>query len=176
MTEPEVSLYIAMKYIRSGEAIRDVTVSVDGAHIRTKNTVHFDIADFMSRNGYEKVYDGDNRWQGEYRNGNYPHSIIVVSKSGIGDVTIALNSGKTLYVESKKIRHGSGGEYPAMREAIGQVMTGCPDNSGVIPVVAVPYSEKSAELSRKWSDNRRIRSAGICFMLVHDNGNIEFVG
>ena len=54
-------------------------------------------------------------------------------------------------------------------------MTGCPDCSDVIPVVAVPYSAKSEELSRKWSCNKRIRNAGIRFMLVRDDGSIDFI-
>ena len=47
MTEPEVSLLIAMNYLQSGEACENITVSIDGAHIKTKDTVHFDIASFM---------------------------------------------------------------------------------------------------------------------------------
>ena len=80
-----------------------------------------------------------------------------------------------IFIESKKFRSGSGGEYPAMREAIGQLMTGCPDRPDVIPVVAVPYSTKSAELAQKWSFNKRIRMAGIRFMLVQEDGSIVFI-
>ena len=86
-----------------------------------------------------------------------------------------IRDGKTLYIESKKFKHGSGGEYPAMREAIGQLMTGCPDEKNVIPVVAVPYSAKSKELAQKWSSNERIRNANIHFMLVGDSEIIEYI-
>ena len=141
MTEPEVSLRVAMHYIKSGETSENVTVSIDGAHIKTKDTVNVD---------------------------------IVSSKSGVGDVAIALNNGKTLYVESKKFKSGSGGEYPAMREAIGQLMTGCPDDK--TPVVAVPYNKKSVSLAKQWLKNNRMSNAGIGFALVHDNGCVEFVG
>ena len=89
-------------------------------------------------------------------------------------MSIVLNDGKTLCVESKKFKSGSGGEDPAMREAIGQLMTGCPDDK--IPVVAVPYNEKSSALAKQWSKNSRMNNAGICFALVRDNGHIEFVG
>ena len=61
-----------------------------------------------------------------------------------------------------------------MREAIGQLMTGCPDDPNVTPIVAVPLSSKSAELAQIWSSNERIRKAGIHFMLVSDSGTIEF--
>lgn len=173
MTEPEVSLRIAMHYIQSGETSENVSVSIDGAHIKTKDTIHFEIVEFMRKSGYVKC-DGHNiKWQGEYQNINYSPRIIVSSKPGVGDVVVRLNHGKTLYIESKKFKSGSGGEYPAMREAVGQLMTGCPDDN--IPVVAVPYNDKSAELAERWSNNSRICNAGIRFMLVHDDGTIDFI-
>ena len=175
MNEPEVSLFIAMNYIQNGATNKNVTVSIDGAHIKTKDAVHFDIVPFMRNRGYSKIDAKTNRWQGEYQNPNYSQRIIVCSKSGIGDVTITLNHGETLYIESKKFKSGSGGEYPAMREAIGQLMTGCPDDINVTPVVAVPYNDKSFALAKKWSNNKRIVNAGIRFMLVRNNGVIEFI-
>ena len=173
MTEPEVSLIVAMHYIQSGETSENVAVSIDGAHIKTKDTVHFDIVAFLRKNGYVKRGNTD-KWQDEYKNEKYVPCIIVSSKPGVGDVAIALNNGKTLYVESKKFKSGSGGEYPAMREAIGQLMTGCPDDK--TPVVAVPYNKKSVSLAKQWLKNNRMRNAGICFALVHDNGHVEFAG
>ena len=175
MTEPEVSLFIAMNYIKRCETNKNITVSIDGAHIKTKDTVHFDIVAFMRNHGYFKIDAETNRWQGEYQNPNYSQRIIVCSKSGIGDVKITLKDGKTLYIESKKFKNGSGGEYPAMREAIGQLMTGCPDDTNVIPIVAVPYNEKSLTLANTWFKNKRMHNAGIRFLLVRTNGDLEVV-
>ena len=175
MREPEVSLRIAIKYIQEGKTYSDVTVSIDGAHIKTKDTIHFDIASFMLENGYVKCDGDSDRWQGTYQAYSYIPHIVVSSKPGIGDVSISLNDGSTLFIESKKFKSGSGGEYPAMREAIGQLMTGCPDRPNIIPVVAVPYSSKSAELAQKWASSERMRMAGIRFMLVHENGKIDFI-
>jgi len=174
MQEPEVSLWIAMKYIQEGKTSADVAVSIDGAHIKTKDVIHFDLVSFLGENGYVKC-DGDPRWQGAYQASSHGPKIVVSSKPGVGDVTIYLKEGKMLYIESKKFKSGSSGEYPAMREAIGQLMTGCPDDGNVIPVVAVPHSAKSEELARGWSCSRRIRNAGIRFLLVSDGGDIEFV-
>ena len=173
MTEPEVSLRVAMHFIQSGETLANVSVSIDGAHIKTKDTTHFEIVAFLRKNGYIKCDGCNDKWQGEYQNISYSSRIIVSSKPGIGDVVVRLNHGETLYIESKKFKSGSGGEYPAMREAIGQLMTGCPDDN--IPVVAVPYNDKSAELAERWSCNSRICNAGIRFMLVHDDGAIDFI-
>lgn len=50
MQEPEVSLRIAMAYIRNCKTCSDIAVSIDGAHIKTKNTIHFDITRFMYEN------------------------------------------------------------------------------------------------------------------------------
>ena len=54
-------------------------------------------------------------------------------------------------------------------------MTGCPDFEEVIPVVAIPYTEKSLELCKKWSQQERIRQANIRFMLVCCTGEITLV-
>ena len=89
MTEPEVSLKIAMHFIQSGETLENVSVSIDGSHIKINDTIHFDIVEFLRRNGYVKcVRDG--RWQGEYKNERYISSIIVSSRPGVGDVNISL--------------------------------------------------------------------------------------
>ena len=175
MQEPEVSLRIAMNYIRGSKTCANINVSIDGAHVKTKETVHFDIEGFLNNNGFAKCDGTNNRWQGEYACPNSPYRIVVSSTPGIGDVTIVLSDGTKLFIESKKFKSGSGGEYPAMREAIGQLMTGCPDHSDIIPVVAVPYSTKSAELAQKWTSSKRMRMAGIRFMLVRDDGSINFI-
>lgn len=175
MQEPEVSLRIAINYIQSRKTCADINVSIDGAHVKTNGTVHFDIAGFLRKNGYVKCDGADDRWQGAYKCPDSSYRIVVSSTPGVGDVTIALSDGKTLFIESKKFKRGNGGEYPAMREAIGQLMTGCPDCPDVVPVVAVPYTAKSADLAQNWSDNKRMRMAGIRFMLVQEDGNITFI-
>ena len=49
MTEPEVSLYIALFHIRKGLTKTNIKVSIDGAHVKTKNQIHFDIQRFMAK-------------------------------------------------------------------------------------------------------------------------------
>ena len=175
MQEPEVSLYITIKCIQEGWTNQDIIVSIDGAHIKTMDKVHFDLVGFMHQNGYEKNDGVQNRWQGVYQKQGISQKIIVSSQPGVGDVVVALHNGGTLYIESKKFKNGSGGEYPAMREAIGQLLTGCPDCPNVIPVVAVPYTAKSEKLAQKWSHSKRIQSAGIRFVLVRDGGDLDWV-
>ena len=62
-----------------------------------------------------------------------------------------------------------------MREAIGQIMTSKLMNN-TLPMVAVPYSEKTYSLADEWSKLDQIKQIGIRFMLVKTDGNAEFVG
>lgn len=82
-----------------------------------------------------------------------------------------------MYVESKKGKEGnrSNTEYPLMREAIGQLMTGCTLGEHVVPAVAVPYTAKSFELASKWSKLKQIQLVGIKFILVREDGDILYI-
>ena len=176
MKEAEVSLKIALYYIKNGYTEKDVQVSLDGAHIKTGNKIVFDITYFMNKNACKKKED-DGKWQGTYEVEGYKPRIIVSSTPGVGDVNIHMIDGKQLFVESKKgqEKNRSNSEYPLMREAIGQLMTGCPMTDNMVPVVAVPYTEKSYELARRWSELKQIQAVGIKFILVHENGEIDFI-
>lgn len=112
-----------------------------------------------------------------YKVEGYIPQIHVISKSGIGDVNIHTTDGKHLYIESKKGEEGnkSNSEYPLMREAIGQLMTGQQFTDDLIPIVAVPYTKRSYELACKWSQYKQIRSIGIRFILVFKDGNLNFI-
>ena len=173
MQEAEVSLRIALYYIKNGLTTENVKVSLDGAHIKTGNQVHFDIYKFLNDNECQKMDADTERWQGLYKVEDYDAKLEISSVPGIGDVNIKLHSGKILYIESKKGKADKKGqEYPLMREAIGQLMTGREITDDLIPVVAVPLSEKSYELAQKWSRLEQIKHVGIKFFLVKENGEI----
>uniref|UniRef100_N2BDL3 Uncharacterized protein n=1 Tax=Eubacterium plexicaudatum ASF492 TaxID=1235802 RepID=N2BDL3_9FIRM len=176
MTEPEVSLYLAIYHIKNHLTDQDIKVSIDGAHIKTGNIVHFDIEKFFREHHFVKK-DGDfDRWQGRYCIEGQSADIILESVPGYGDVQIILQDGKTLLVESKKSKEGKGSqEYPLMREAIGQLMTSCLINENTIPAVAIPYTKKSLELAERWSQLEQIRKVGIRFILVQENGDIVMI-
>ncbi|MGB4661446.1 MAG: hypothetical protein WBI07_19900 [Mobilitalea sp.] len=177
MQEPEVSLLIAIYYIENHLTNQDIYVSIDGAHIKTIDTVHFDIAGFMLEHNCRKSVGLMDKWQGFYTLQGYEARIIVHSQSGVGDVNIKLESGKEMYIESKKSRddNKNGAEYPLMREAIGQLMTGGELKENIIPAVAVPFSKKSLQLAKKWSEYSQINQIGLKFILVKDDGNIVFI-
>ena len=177
MQEAEVSLRVALYYITNYLTKNDVKVSLDGAHIKTGDTIHFDIYGFLSANSCRKVSGAVDSWQGIYEVVGYDSKIAISSTPGIGDVNITATDGTLLYVESKKGKgkNKSNSEYPLMREAIGQLMTGCQLSDNVIPVVAVPYSDKSYELACRWSQLKQIQMVGIRFMLVCADGDLKII-
>ena len=167
LKEPEVCLRIAMHYIKKGLTEETVFISLDGAHIKTKDTIHFNVFQFLKENGMEKVDGNLERWQGEYHISGYLPRINISSMPGIGDVNIILPTGKKLRIECKKGKENkSGQEYPLMREAIGQIMTSFELTDDIIPAIAVPFSEKSYALASKWSKYKQIQQLGIKFFLV----------
>lgn len=178
MKEAEVSLRVALFYIMNDLTDKDVSVSIDGAQIKTGNTVHFDIYSFVNNIGLQKI-DGDiEKWQGEYRLGDYKSKLIIHSKPGVGDVQISLSNGKMLYVESKKGQGNSSNKttaYALMREAIGQLMTCEGYNNNMELAVAVPYSNKSYELALRWSKLKQLQLIDIKFLLVQDDNKIKFI-
>lgn len=171
MKEPEVCLRIAMHYIRNGLTQEPIFISLDGAHIKTKNDIHFDIFKFMKENGIKKSDYSFDRWQGEYEILGYKPRIYISSMPGIGDVNITIPTGQKLRIECKKGEENKSGlEYRLMREAIGQIMTSFELSDDIIPVVAVPFSEKSYDLASKWSEYKQMKQLGIKFFLVQDEG------
>ena len=102
MTEAEVILRLAMYYIKNNLTKEHVTVSLDGAHIKTGNTVHFDIFSFLKDQGLWKLENEPTRWQGEYAFSDYDSHIIISSTPGIGDVNAKLKDGSVVYAECKK--------------------------------------------------------------------------
>ena len=174
MKEAEVSLRVALHYIYEDETNQDVLVCLDGAHIKTGAQVHFNVPEFLSKFGWVKAEGSADSWQGTYAAEGIQSRLIVCSQPGLGDVTIHLKDGKQLRVECKKgsADNKSSSEYPLMREAIGQLMTGCELTEEIIPVVAVPYTDRSMALAVKWSAYSQIKAIGLQFLLVKEHGNI----
>lgn len=176
MQEPEVSLRTAIYFIRNGLTNTNVKVSIDGAHIRTNNNIHFDIFNFLNKIGCRKYDCNSERWQGLYEVIGYEPKIEITSTPGIGDVVIELTDNKILRIESKKIKAGKcNTEYAIMREAIGQLMTGYEFSDDTIPIVAVPYTPKSLELATRWSQFSQIKKIGIRFIIVYETDNIKLI-
>ncbi|MBE6913216.1 MAG: hypothetical protein E7473_11900 [Ruminococcaceae bacterium] len=173
MKEAEVSIRVALYFIRNNITNENVRISIDGAHIKTNDTIHFDILNFLKENGCKKIDENDMRWQGSYEVMGYKSKMEISSQPGIGDVRIILPTGFILHIESKKGSNKKGNtEYSLMREAIGQLMTTEYESEKIIPTVAVPYSPKSYELAKRWINYKKIQDTNIHFILVQENGEI----
>ena len=176
MKEAEVSIRVALYYICNNLTKENVQISIDGAHIKTKDTVNFDIFTFLKESGCKKL-DGNNaRWQGIYKVDGCESTIEISSRPGIGDINVILSDGYILRIESKRGPYKKGNdEYKLMREAIGQLMTTQYDSDKIVPVVAVPYTAKSYELAKRWSEYKKIQDANIHFILVYESGDIMYI-
>lgn len=175
MSEAEVSLRIAIFLIQRELVNEEVLVSIDGAQIKTGNTVHFDIDGFTSFIGMEKISDTE-KWQTTYK---YIDKYIKIhSRPGEGDVVAILKNGKKILVESKKgdlIRKPGSKEYPLLREAIGQLMTLENITSNTEVYAAIPKSEKNVELVNRWKEAPLVKKSNIGFILVDREQNLSII-
>jgi len=181
MPEAEVTLRLAIALVVNRHVVNDVQVAIDGAQVKTGETIHFPIVEFLNSYGWHSL-DQTPSWQTTYSNSNYPFSIVVHSNPGEGDLVADLKSGRTLRVESKKgplLRSKSSQEYPLIREAIGQLITIEHAAKSDLLAVAIPQSEKFDELANQWRDRPLMKSTGIHIVTVgRDNriAGLESVG
>jgi len=177
MPEAEVSLRLAFHLIEQELAASDVQVAIDGAQVKTGNTIHFDISKFLLGLEWKKTAASD-IWQGIYANNrqqpNQP-KVVIHSKPGCGDVVAKLIDGRTLRVECKKgplDRSKSSQEYPLLREALGQLLTIESVGERDLLAVAVPNSPKFEELARRWREAPLIKRFGILVLTVKRDNQV----
>jgi hypothetical protein len=169
MPEAEVSLRLAFFLIQQGLAESDVQVAIDGAQVRTTETIHFAIAEFLKECEWAKPL-ADDAWQGWYSHQQHPlNRIVIHSNPGRGDVVAKLKTGRTLRTECKKgtlVRSKSSQEYRLLREAMGQLLTIESVGEKDLLAVAVPHSPKFEELARRWRMAPLVERFGICLLTV----------
>ncbi|MDX9704054.1 MAG: hypothetical protein RBU23_13565 [Candidatus Auribacterota bacterium] len=176
MAETEVSLRIAFFLIEHGLTVSDVKVAIDGAQVKTEQTIHFPIIDFLNSYGWTKI-SNENSWRGVYTNPKWQPHIQIHSFPGQGDITATLQSGQTLRVESKKgplAKSKSSQEYPLIREALGQLLT-IEEKVGDKDVlaVAVPFSDKFENLAKRWREAPLIQKFGIRILTVNRENKVN---
>jgi hypothetical protein len=174
MPEAEVSLRLAIYLISSGRTEGTVSVAIDGAQVRLGEKVHFSVRDFLREHGWD--CDSTDRWQATYHNNALSGVIDVHSRPGIGDVCTMLLDGSHFVAEAKKgpiLRSKSSAEYPLLREALGQLLTieTLPKNPTL--AVAVPHSQKFAQLATRWRSAPLVQLAGIRILTVGQDGNVH---
>ncbi|PZP30316.1 hypothetical protein FJD32_004245 [Shewanella sp. LC6] len=175
MPEAEVTLRLAISLIENGHVQGDIIVAIDGAQVRTKNTIHFQLVEFLNERGWTSPVQ-QKRWQSKYSNKKYAASIIVRSSSGVGDLVAELRTGQRLRVESKKgplIRSKSSQEYSLIREAIGQLVTIEHLEQTDVLAVAVPKSEKFDALAELWRVRPLMKSTGIHILTIGRDNSVS---
>lgn len=175
MPEAEVTLRLAIFLIENRHTLGDVQTAIDGAQVKTGNTIHFPIVEFLNAHGWESQTQQE-RWQAKYSNKKYAASIIVHSSSGEGDLVVDLKSGQRLRVESKKgplTRSKSSQEYPLIREAIGQLITVEHAEKSDLLAVAVPKSDKFDALAEEWRKRPLMRITGIHIITVGRDNSVS---
>jgi hypothetical protein len=175
MSEAEVSLRLAFYLLDCDLAASDAEVAIDGAQVKTGETIHFRIGDFIAQNACTPVTDIPS-WQGTYSRSGARFRVRIHCNPGRGDVVALLRTGHTLRVESKKgplARSASSVEYPLLREAIGQLMTVEAAGDADILAVAVPKSARFTELTTRWRNAPLIRRLGIRLLTVDRENRVE---
>ena len=175
MPEAEVSLRLAFYLIEQGLAASDVEVAIDGAQVKTANTIHFGIAEFLRDLGWIKLAT-DNLWQGTYAHVRHRLKTIIHANPGRGDVLVELIDGRTLRVECKKgplVRSKSSQEYPLLREALGQLVTLESVGERDLLAVAVPSSPKFEALAQRWRGAPLVNRFGICILTVGRDNRVS---
>ena len=174
MPEAEVTLRLAIYLIENNLAKGNVGASIDGAQVKTGDTVHFPILSFLNDKGW---VGNENApvWRTTFTHSDFDAAIIIHSTPGEGDVVAELVDGQRLRVESKKgtlARSKSSSEYPLIREAIGQLMTVDQTEQRDLFAVAVPDSEKFCELAARWRKGPLMVKAGLKILTVSRDGTV----
>jgi hypothetical protein len=175
MPEAEVTLRLAFHLIHEGLAASDVQVAIDGAQVKTTNTIHFGIAEFLRGLEWLKPAEED-VWQGTYGHARYRPKVMIHSNAGCGDVVAELIDGRTLRVECKKgplTRSKSSQEYPLLREALGQLLTMGRVGKRDLLAVAVPRSDKFEELAKRWRAAPLVSQFGIRILTVGRDNQVS---
>jgi hypothetical protein len=174
MPEAEVSLRLAF-YLISNKLSTEVSVSIDGAMVRTKTNIHFQILDFLSSNGW-KAMAIEKSFQGRYSHPEFSAKLEINSNPGKGDVVATLLNGKKFRAECKKgpmVKSKSSVEYKLLHEAIGQLMTISDMNKNDLLAVAVPHSLKFNELIKRWREAPLIKKLAILLLTVDRGNNVD---
>lgn len=175
MPEAEVSLLLAINIAKQVNVNSKISVSIDGAQIKTKDVVHFDVARFMQAHNWTKL-DDSSKWQGLYKNENTIANIEIHSLPGVGDVVARIHNEKILIVEAKKgtiESSKSSSEYKLIREALGQLLTKEKLQPESVIAIAVPHNPKFEELAIRWRKAPMIKQLGIKIITVERTGKIN---
>jgi hypothetical protein len=175
MPESEVALRLAEFILSLPGSGTMASVAVDGASIKVRDAVVFDIGRFMAGTGWEQTKEpqiGRNAWTGAYRRGD--KTIRVHSRLGEGDV-VATVDGRRIIAECKKgplARKPGSPEYTLLTTALGQALL-FEVSADDIVVAAVPDTTVFRKLAEIWRNRPLVRRAGIQIALVARDSTVS---
>lgn len=177
MPEAEVALRLAFHLLAHPQSGGEASVALDGAQIRVHGRQVFPIEAFLDDVGWKQVSQvGRNPWQGDYeRNGS---RLTVHASSGMGDVVARVGHFR-IRAECKKgpLIHKPGSkEYPALHEAIGQVLTVESVEPDDVLAVAVPLTDRFSNLVTRWRAAPLVVRSGIRLVMVGRDGSVDGLG
>ncbi len=175
MLEVEVALRFAAFLLSLPRSGSIASVAIDGASLKVRDVIHFDIAQFMTGTGWEQVKEpqvGRNTWTGTYRGGD--KTIRVHSRAGGGDVVARVNGCRIIAAcqKSSPVRRLEGPEAPLLTIALGQALLFDVATDDIV-VVAVPDTPAFRRLADVCRERPLLKRAGIQLALVHRNGAVS---
>jgi hypothetical protein len=176
MPEAEVTLRLALYLMGKGLSRGPIQLAIDGAHVKTDDQVHFEIAGFLDASTCKLIQCSTPKtWRGRYVHEPTGQEILIDSRTQRADLVADLRTGQRLRVECKKgpLRTSRGSkELPLLRGALGQILTVTAVAEGDLLAVAVPHSEKFADLAARWRTAPLVRQAGIRILTVERTGQV----
>ena len=174
MPEAEVALRLAFHLLEHPASAGEASVALDGAQIRVHGKQVFPIESFLEESGWEQVAQaGRNPWQGTYERDGA--KLVVHASAGVGDVVARVGQSR-IRAECKKgplVRKAGSKEYPALHEAIGQVLTVDSVEPGDVLAVAVPLTDRFSDLVTRWRLAPLVVASGIRLLMVGRDGTVD---
>jgi hypothetical protein len=173
MSEAEVAIRLAERFLRMPGAGQIANVAIDGAVIEMRGqNPFFDIASFLSANGWTlATQKGTRSWHGIYRREN--QELHISSTSGAADVVLQLGN-RRVVAECKGgplVKKEGSPEYRILKEVLGQTLiwNALP---GDLLIVAVPDTPRFRKIACDWQQRPLVMKTGIQIALVSPTGDV----
>lgn len=173
MSEAEVAIRLAERFLRMPGAGQVAKVAIDGAVIEMKGqNPFFDIATFLSGNRWKLLTQkGTRAWHGVYSRDD--QEIHISSTSGAADVVLQLGN-RRVVAECKGgplIKKEGSPEYRILKELLGQALI-WKEMPGDLLIVAVPDTPRFRKIACDWQQRPLVMKTGIQVALVSLAGDV----
>jgi hypothetical protein len=174
MSEAEVAIRLAERFLNMPGAGPVATVAIDGAVIEMKGqNPFFDIASFLAANGWKQATQkGTRDWHGVYS--REKQELHISSTSGAADVVLRLGD-RRVVAECKGgplVKRDGSPEYRILKEVLGQALiwSALP---GDLLIVAVPDTPRFRKIACEWQQRPLVIKTGIQIALISPSGDVS---